>query len=310
MRSGLFGSVEWQVDAWNTRIGVAVIPFATGVTLVAYLQFFKRLLHEAASNPYAAHVVLVPVLACVLLWIQRRELWRLTPCEGTRSAAVIGMALVVAALVVTTIGYRTANVSLQALSFVGATAGLALWAYGAEGIRRIAFVLAFLLLMVPPPRNAVVALSPTIQYFVATFSGATLRLFGIPVAQDGIFLALPGLTLKIAEECSGLRFLPILFVFVTAFARLTLPTFSAQAVLMALSVPVAIMANLTRVIVTGAGAYFSGPDIASGLFHYYIGKACWLGALLVMILLAWALRRRSVGSVAGQQLASTPLSAP
>jgi exosortase len=271
----------------SDRTGVRLIALAAVIVLVAYAGYFQSLVHESRTNPYAAHVVFVPVLAAALLWAQRHEFWRLTFRGHRRAVAVLGMALVLLG-----VGHRSANVSLQALSFVVAITGLLYWAYGSLGVRRTAFVLAFLLLMVPPPRSAVAAISPAVQHFVAGVSGAVLRVLGVPIAQDGILLSLPGRTLEVAEECTGLRFLPILFVFVGAFARVVLPALKYQVLLIALSVPVAIIANLTRVVVTSAGTYFFGPYVVSGPAHYYIGKACWLAALLIMIRFAWLLRAR------------------
>jgi exosortase len=275
----------------------AWLYWAAAVAVVlAYLPFFKGLLYISAKNPYAGHVIFVPIFAVVLLWVERHRLRGLTG-QGNAS----GVGLTALALAMLGIGYITASVPLQALSFVVAIAGFGLWFYGVRGVRRARFVLAFLLLMVPPPPDVVAALGPGIQHAVAVFSGVVLSSLQIPVEQQGIFLRLPGLTLEVAEECNGLRFLPILFVFVSAFARIVLPALRSQLSLMALSIPVAMLANTARVTATGVGAYAIGPEVVFGPLHYYIGKSFWALALLAMIGIALLLRSRTHGVVAASR---------
>lgn len=256
----------------------------------AYLPFFGSLLRAPAENPYGGHVVFVPIFAGLLLWRDRHRYRELAGRGHPGGVAVAGLALAVLAM-----GYQSGVLALQAVSFPVALAGLGLWVYGPRGLRQAAFVLLFLPLMAPLPQTAVSAISPTVQHAVATFSATLLRLIWFPVEQRGILLYVPGLTLEVAEECNGLRFLPILVVFVSAFARIVLPTASSQAVLIALSIPAAMLANGLRVVATAIGTHVIGPEIASGPTHYYIGKAFWILALLTMIAIAWQLRSRLQG---------------
>lgn len=286
-------------------------PWARGsvalVVLLLYLPLFSTLTHLSASNPYAGHVIFVPIFAAVVLWIERHRFRGLTARAGAA-----GLSLTALAVVVGWIAHGVANLPLYVVSFVTAIAGLLLSFFGRRGVREAAFPLGLLLLMVPPPREAMIAIALEIQHFISAFSGVILRAFGIPVVQDGIFLRLPGFTLIVAEECSGLRFLLILSVFAAALARTVLTASSSQLVLVMLSIPTALLANAVRVAVTGAGAYAIGPEVATGPLHYYIGKGFWAGALVATIGLALSLRSRTAIGVstrrarAGGCVASTP----
>jgi exosortase len=208
-----------------------------------------------------------------------------------------GVAVIALALALVGLGYRIGSLPVQALSFVLAIAGLLLCVHGMHGVRTGGFVLVFLLLAVPPPREALSAVGAGVQQFVATFSVAALNVLGIPVEQQGVLLRLPGLTLEVAEECNGLRFTLILLVFVSVFARVVLTTIPAQLTLMALAIPVAVLANAFRVATTAIGAYAIGPHVASGPIHYYVGKTFWVLAVLVMIGLSLLLRSRIARTV-------------
>ena len=286
-------------------------PWARGsvalVVLLLYLPLFSTLTYLSASNPYAGHVIFVPIFAAVVLWIERHRFRGLTARAGAA-----GLSLTALAVVVGWIAHGVANLPLYVVSFVTAIAGLLLSFFGRRGVREAAFPLGLLLLMVPPPREVMIAIALEIQHFISAFSGVILNAFGIPVMQDGIFLRLPGFTLIVAEECSGLRFLLILSVFAAALARTVLTASSSQLVLVMLSIPTALLANAVHVAVTGAGAYAIGPEVVTGPLHYYIGKGFWAGALVATIGLALSLRsRRAIGvstrrARAGGCVTSTP----
>jgi exosortase len=277
---------------------------AAATALSAYVPFFKSLASVSARHPYAGHVVFVPIFAATLLWLERQRFRRLAEPGHASGAAVMVLALGLLAF-----GYASASLPLQALSLVIAVAGVALSVYGPGGLRATGFVLAFMLLTIPPPREAVAALAPDIQRVVAAFSAVVLESLHIPVAHEGIFLRLPELTLEVAEECAGLRFSLILLVFVTAFARAVLPTRSSQLMLVSIAIPAAMLANAIRVAATSVGAYLIGPHVATGPLHYYIGKSFWALAVLAMIGLAALLRAHANGVIARAHPHSGPSAA-
>jgi len=283
----------------NIRVRHTVV----GVLGLAYLPLFASLLEQSSSNPYAGHVTIVPILAAVLLWVDRRHLRDSRNGDPTTSVALAA----VAALLLAT-GYGSGDIVLQIWSFVAAIAAVLWWLCGPPGIRRAAFVLGFLALMIPPSRNVFVTIASGLQHVVAVVVAIIAHVVQVPAQQEGVFLRLPGLTLEVAEECSGLRFLLILLVCVTAFARLALPTISGQLVLIALSVPVAVLANIMRVAATTLAAYALGSHVATGPSHYYIGKAFWAAAVLVMITMAMFIRARTNAATRNDGCAAQPLS--
>ena len=259
--------------------------------LLAQLPLGFDLVAAAGTNPYAGHIILVPALAAALLWLDCRDFSR----TATARQHVIGGLLSGLALVLSVQGHRAQNLALEALSSIVAVAGLGVWFFGPRWLRRGAFVLIFMLLMIPPPVDVISAVAPSIQELIAGFSSAVLECLQIPVQQDGVFVRLPGLSLEVAEQCAGLRFLFMLVVIAAAFARFVLPDTSSQMALIALSIPVAVFANAMRVATTSVGAYVVGPQVATGALHYYIGKGFWACAFGVIIAIAVAFRARTSG---------------
>jgi exosortase len=202
-----------------------------------------------------------------------------------------GAAILAAGLLLSWIGMTWGSDVVQALAITTAAAGAVAWLFGATCLRAAAFPVAFLLMMAPLPRPVVAAVTLELQSFAASFAAATLRLVGIPVFHVGATLELSRMTLQVAEVCNGLRFLMAIIVLTAAFAQIKLPRWRRRVLLIASTVPIAIVANAIRVAAIGAGVHYVGPEAASGTIHDWIGKGVWVITLLPMIGLGVALAR-------------------
>ena len=276
-----------------SSIALSGVIIAAGI---AYLPLLASLVSVSRAK-YAGHVVFVPFVAAALLWLERDRIRDATSPDRSSQRWSRRLGIVVAALAVALMvsGHHTASVALQALSLIAGLAAGLVWRYGMHAVRPAAFALAFLLLTIPPPRGVTTLIASILQHFVAALAGIVLSVLQIPVVQQGLFLQLPSMTLEVTEGCAGIRFLLILFVLGTAFARVAAPTASGQLLLMVLSVPIAIVANTIRVITIAAGTHLVGHHVATGPLHYYIGKACWVLAFMALFAAAVALRSSGDG---------------
>jgi exosortase len=81
-------------------------------------------------------------------------------------------------------------------------------------------------------------------------------------------MTLPGgVQMFVAEACSGMRQLTGFLALTTAVAYLTVRPGWYRAAVIAAAVPIAITANVARVILTGYTMYFIDPHYASGPYH-------------------------------------------
>jgi exosortase len=303
-RDRLFGTARAAGAHSMLRSRWLYLAIVIAVAL-AYVPFFRSIALSAGTDHHAGHVVYVPVFVLVLLVADRQRLRR-SISHGEVSGAVLTM-LAGATLA---LGYQRASVPLQGVSLVAAAAGLVWWRFGRRTVRALAFTLGFLLLIVPPPRHVVAALTPVMQQFVAVFAANVLFFVRIPIERDGVSLLLPGTTLDVVEECAGLRFVLIVFVFASAFGRLVLPTRSSRLALVAVAVPVAIVTNATRVAALSAGAHLIGPHVVTGPMHFQIGRVFWALGLLVVASIGCKLRSggrdRANGTVPGVSNPAVP----
>ncbi|HET7891130.1 MAG TPA: exosortase/archaeosortase family protein [Candidatus Sulfotelmatobacter sp.] len=163
-------------------------------------------------------------------------------------------------------------------------------AFGSRAFQRALFPLCFLLWMVPIPE---VLLSPIIRGLQEGSTASARILFasyGIPVAQDGTLLAIPGLTIEVARECSSIRSSLMLVVTTMVLAQLGLRSAWRKALVVAVAVPLSIAKNGLRIFVLGMLTTRVDRSYIDGRLHHQGGIIYFLLALAAIALLICAAR--------------------
>jgi len=145
--------------------------------------------------------------------------------------------------------------------------GACLFVMGRNFTRTIAFPVLFLIMMIPLPYVIFYKVSFPLQLMSAKLSAKVLGALQIEVMRRGNVLLLPNYALEVVAACSGLRSLMTMLTLalvIAAFTELSLPK---KTILVASAVPVAILANTFRLIVTAIGAYTAGAEFADGFMH-------------------------------------------
>lgn len=261
----------------------------TGLVVVLAALFAPAMVEMAHvwwTDAYAGHGMFVPLFCALVAWTDRE---RLRAAAGPGHPA--GLVVVLAGLGLLGLGSVYASPLVKGSSVAVVVAGLVVWSVGPRCLRAAAFPVGFLLAMAPLPRAVVAVVTLKIQLFAAAFAAAVLRSIDVPVHQTGVAIELPTLTLQVAEACNGLRFLAALLVLTTAFAQLTQRDLGRKVALVASAIPIAILANATRVAAIALGVHFVGPQAASGTLHNMIGKGVWALTLIPLIGLGLLLAR-------------------
>ena len=89
---------------------------------------------------------------------------------------------------------------------------------------------------------------------------------GIPVLRDGNILELASQKLSVVEACSGIRSLLSLSFLSLVYAYFFDKRVWMRWVLLAATIPIAILANSGRVTITGVLSEIN-PELARGFFH-------------------------------------------
>ena len=109
-------------------------------------------------------------------------------------------------------------------------------------------------------------------------------------------------TLGVAEACSGLRMLTA-FIIVAAFMAYVIKRSRLQkAALLLSSIPVAVICNIFRIVVTTVLMLLVSTQVAEKFFHDFAGLAMMPAAVLLMFSELWLMQKLVVHKPTPQQI--------
>jgi exosortase len=181
--------------------------------------------------------------------------------------------------------------TIMALSFVFCwVGGLGLF-YGGAAWKAAAFPILFLLFMVPIPTILLDKVVHFLQAWSADVAYIFFGLTGVPLYRDGFLFHLPGLTIEVAKECSGIRSSISLFLVSLLAGHLMLRKNWRKGVLTLSIVPIAIVKNAVRIVTLSLLGVYVDPRILGSMAHRSGGIPIFLLALVLLGGVLWLLRR-------------------
>jgi exosortase len=263
---------------------------------VVNLPTLRQLVATAQSDSSASHVIAVPLVSLALVVLDRRHVF-----STVTTAKIAGLAVMLCGAGLSLAGFARDGSDALALQVAGLVvcwiAGYVL-IYGVPAARKAAFALAFLLFTIPPPP---MVLDATTQVLKAGSSATVAGLFslvGTPYHREGHVFALPGVTIEIADECSGIRSSTALVLTSLLAGHLFLRRGWARAVLLMAVLPVALLKNGIRIVSLSLLSLHVDPSFLTGQLHHEGGIVFFLLALGLMMPLLFLLRRSEERSAA------------
>ena len=253
----------------------------------------------ARHSDVHSYVLLIPFVSAYLIYIRWKQLSReLSSAWGhALLLAAIGAGALFASLHFTELGQND-YMTLIALSFVCfAIAGALLflggkWAYSAM------FPLFFLAFMIPLPEAAVDFLENASKEASAEVANWLFLVSGTPAFRTGTVFQLPGITVEVAKECSGIRSSLVLVITSLLAANMFLHTTWRRALLMCAVIPLGLLRNGLRILVISLLCVHIGPQMINSVIHRRGGPVFFVASLVPLFVMLWWLRR---GDVAVQQ---------
>jgi exosortase len=255
--------------------------------LACYAPVLRALVRQWASDPDMGHGFFVPVIAGYIVWQKRNELLAIKPQPNWW-----GLAVVMVGGVQLIIGVLGAELFLARTSFVIVLIG-AVWLLGGDSIlKKLAFPLFLLFFMVPIDAVIYNQITFPLQLLASRLADGALTLLSVPVLREGNILELPNQRLSVVEACSGIRSLLSLTFLSLVYGYFFEKKIWIRVVLFFSTVPIAIVANSSRVTITGVLTQVK-PDAAEGFFHEAEGWVIFMVALGILILFHQLIARAS-----------------
>jgi len=253
------------------------IPIALLVTYWPVIEgLVRNWLH---SEDYSSGILILPIVG-YMIWHKRAQLRQVDVGVDWRALPVVFLALFVR--VVGELGAELFTVRLSMLLFVFALTWLIC---GPRVIKVLVFPLVFLLLMLPLPGLINRNLTFPLQLFSSATSVELLQALNIPVFRQGNVIDLGYTQLQVVEACSGLRYILPLLTFGLLIAYFGQKRLWKRGVLVAASVPLAVLGNVVRIGGTGIIAAHWGRYTAESFFHSFSGWLVFMvcvGSLLLL----------------------------
>jgi exosortase A len=270
--------------AWQNRamaLAAAVIGFV--LIPVIFAEATGTMVQTWLESSTFNHGPMIPALAAYLAW-RRRD--RLADLE--LRFEWIGVAALALALLVWLAGRLSATMVVQQFGLVFTLQAFVLCVLGRHVVYAFLFPLFYLVFAVPFGAELV----PPLQNITAFFVVSLLRLVGIPVFIDGVFITTPTGNFLVAEACAGLRYLISTVALCLVFANLTFYGWKRRAVFIVLSLVVPIIANGIRAFLIVLIAYISNNEVAVGIDHIIYGWVFFSFVTFMLFGIGYAMRER------------------
>lgn len=167
----------------------------------------RDLLANPERSEYYSHILLIPVVSGFFLFMGRKEIF-----SNLKYSYSAGIPLIIIGLLLYVLGWSRGQdlnqndyASLMTFSVILFWIGAFILVYGTQAFRKGIFPLLFLVFMIPIPS---ILMEKTISLLLAGSTAATHMLFyltGIPFLKEGAVFHLPGMSIQVAKECSGIR---------------------------------------------------------------------------------------------------------
>jgi exosortase A len=263
-----------EAEGWRTHL------LALGIAAGAILALFAsdaagmaRIWWNSATFNHC--LLIVPIIA----WLVRQRLPELKALAPRAWAP--GLALVGAGALAWLLGDAGSVSFLRHLGLVLMLQGAVVAILGKAVARGLAFPIFYTLFLVPFGAELV----PPMQEVTARMSMGLLALAGVPAHLDGIFISTPTGLFRVAEACSGVRFLVAMAALAALVANLCFRSWPRRAAFVAAAMAIPVAANGVRAFGTIYVAHLTDNEVAVGFDHIVYGWV-FFGLVIALIMAA------------------------
>ncbi len=284
-----------RTTADSARAGAALL-LGLGLAALLALLFadrFRELSSGWVEDDNYSHGFLVPAVSAWLAW----EVLRRHGLSG-EGATLPGLFWVVTGALLHLWAVIVWWPPVDFLALATLLYGFAVLAGGRRWAQRFLFPILFLFFMFPLSPVLLDRVATGLQGLVTPVAAALLRAF-VPAYAEGNTIHLPGARLEVGEQCSGLRQILAFSALTLLVAYLSRRRLPVRVGLVLAGLPIALTANLLRVLLMACLLLHFGPDAISERrilflsisYHTAWGLLTMVVGLGLLLAVAWWLGR-------------------
>jgi exosortase len=251
------------------------------------------LIRFSLANEDASHVVLIPFISAMLMYIEKKQIFRQVSIDYSLAGVLFIISAVTyvwtlrsaASWTQTDIlaGYVLAMVLLWISGFV--------LFFGRGAFKNARFPLLFLFLMIPLPDALLNQSIYLLQKRSADIAEMIFDLVGVPALREGFVFHLAHFNIEVARECSGIRSSLALLILALVIGHLFLRTLWKQAIFVIAGLLIMVIKNGIRIATLTILAEYVDPGFLYGRLHHSGGVVFFLLGLVLLLPVLWLLQR-------------------
>jgi len=255
-----------QITIW---LLIAILYIPTFIWMVG-------MFNETDTN--YSHGFLIPLVIAYIIWLKKKVLSQIPA-----STSKLGLPILIIGLLIHLAALRLRIEFISSLSLLITASGAILYLYGTACLKELQFPLFLYLFMSPLPTVFTVYITFNLKMLAAQIATTIMKIFGMPLIREGSTIITRHSTLVVDDQCSGIRSLISLMALGSVYAYLSPLNLKKRIIMFLLTIPIAIIANVARIMVMIVAAYiYGGKIIDNKIFHNGTGLLVFIVAIVLL----------------------------
>jgi len=264
--------------------------------LACFARPFYALSQYSLHSEFFSYIPLIPIISLYLVSLQRSEL----PGKASASwqwavmAALAGFALLAGWAWALHSGWKPHpedHMTLMTAAFLLFVVAGCFAFFGYTITRLLAFPIAFLIFMIPMPTVMLDGITTFFQQTSAFTATVFLKTAGMAVFRENLIIHMPGFSIWVAPECSGIHSTMVLLITAVLAGHMFLRSGWKRALLVVVVVPLAILRNGFRIFVVSELCVQISHSMINSPVHHRGGPIFFALSLIPFFGLLFLLRK-------------------
>jgi exosortase len=284
--------ISMKIEEYINRRNILFLLSCALSSLVAYTSI-RDLYDSSGHGEYYSHIVLIPLISIYLIYQKRKFIF-----SEQRYCFNVGIPLLLVSVLLYFFGQiledqlnKNDFSSIIALSAVVSINGVFILLYSIQAFKKAIFPLLFLIFIIPIPSTLMDSIIYFLQVGSVEFTKVLFMATGVPFLKEGFVFNLPGMSVEVAKQCSGIRSGLALFIIALLAGHLFLNSWWKKIILIVAAIPIAMFKNGIRIVTLTLLGTYVDPRILQSSLHKEGGIPFFILALLFIAPVLYFLRK-------------------